>query len=365
MRRFLGLMGIPRFLKLHVPKSLMLRLRSFSHKACPLRSPTWMGPLIACSQASSFTILREQTRNELSRKFCVSFGRLYPINRQKTKDRGSFSQIQLKEQEEMLTLPKTIIHVLRQFEEVFRERVWEWAKVLLIGAILVPGERTVASILRVMGCSDEKQFQNYHRVLHRAKWSSRELSRRLLILLVRLFVPATAPVILGIDAHHRTPTRPHDCRTRRLSRSGSVEQGVFRENEWIALDLPDALDAHSVGLPCVGLAVFDGSGPIGTLSPGAPNAAQNDHGLGQTDDRASGSLGAGSTPGRGCRWDLCRAGFLAKSEPRAHGLRRHPLAPGCVFVRPCSSARDAHKRQTGAERETATQTGRATARSKP
>ena len=78
----------------------------------------------------------------------------------------------------MLTLPKTIIHVLRQFEEVFRERVWEWAKVLLIGAILVPGERTVASILRVMGCSDEKQFQNYHRVLHRAKWSSRELSRR-------------------------------------------------------------------------------------------------------------------------------------------------------------------------------------------
>jgi hypothetical protein len=99
----------------------------------------------------------------------------------------------------MLTLPKKIIQVLRQFEEVFSERVWEWAKVLLIGALLVPGERTVASILRVMGCSDEKQFQNYHRVLNRAKWSSRELSRRLLTLLVCLFVPATAPVLLGID----------------------------------------------------------------------------------------------------------------------------------------------------------------------
>src|SRR5438105_15608396 len=99
----------------------------------------------------------------------------------------------------MLTLPKGIIHVLRQFEAALSERVWEWAKVLLIGAILAPGERTVASILRVMGCADDKQFQNYHRVLNRAKWSSRELSRLLLGLLVRLFVPVNEPVILGID----------------------------------------------------------------------------------------------------------------------------------------------------------------------
>jgi hypothetical protein len=32
-----------------------------------------------------------------------------------------------------------MIHVLRQFEEVFSERIWEWAKVLLIGAILAKG----------------------------------------------------------------------------------------------------------------------------------------------------------------------------------------------------------------------------------
>jgi hypothetical protein len=99
----------------------------------------------------------------------------------------------------MLTLPKRIIQVLRHFETVFSERVWEWAKVLLIGAILVPGERTVAAILRVMGCADEKQFQNYHRVLNRAKWSSRELSRVLLVLLVHLFVAGNEPMILGLD----------------------------------------------------------------------------------------------------------------------------------------------------------------------
>jgi hypothetical protein len=99
----------------------------------------------------------------------------------------------------MLTLPKRIIQVLRSFEEAFSERVWEWAKVLLIGAILAPGERTVAAILRVMGLQNEQQFQNYHRVLNRAKWSSRALSRLLLRLLVQLFVPGDAPIVVGID----------------------------------------------------------------------------------------------------------------------------------------------------------------------
>jgi hypothetical protein len=95
--------------------------------------------------------------------------------------------------------PKQIIQVLRTFEEVFSERVWHWAKVLLIGAILAPGERTVTAILRVMGLQNERQFQNYHRVLNRAKWSSRALSRILLLMLVQIFVPADAAIVVGID----------------------------------------------------------------------------------------------------------------------------------------------------------------------
>jgi len=99
----------------------------------------------------------------------------------------------------MLNLPTRIIHVLRLFEGVFSERVWEWAKVLLIGAILAPGERTVAAALRVMGQANDKYFQNYHRVLNRAKWSSREVSHRLLLLLVSLFCPGDTPILIGID----------------------------------------------------------------------------------------------------------------------------------------------------------------------
>jgi hypothetical protein len=92
-----------------------------------------------------------------------------------------------------------MIQVLRQCETVMSERVWEWANVLLIGAILAPGERTVAAIVRVMGCAQEKPFPKYHRVPGRARWSSRELSRRWLAVLVGLCVPANEPVLLGID----------------------------------------------------------------------------------------------------------------------------------------------------------------------
>jgi hypothetical protein len=77
-----------------------------------------------------------------------------------------------------------MIPVLRKFELLCRERVWEWARLLRIGAILAPGKRTVRSVLRVMGLSDDAQFQNYHRVLNRAVWSPYAAGRSLLRLLV-------------------------------------------------------------------------------------------------------------------------------------------------------------------------------------
>jgi hypothetical protein len=101
----------------------------------------------------------------------------------------------------MRDLPEAIITVLRHFELVFSERVWEWAKILLVGAIVAPGTRTVASVLRVMGLSQERQFQTYHRVLNRDQWSSRALSRILLRVLVRTFVPTDQPLVLGLDDH--------------------------------------------------------------------------------------------------------------------------------------------------------------------
>ena len=98
----------------------------------------------------------------------------------------------------MLTLPGEYLTLIATFAPAFSERVWRHVQILLVGAILTPGKRTVTSVLRVMGLSQTKHFQNFHRVLNRASWSSLELSRLLLMLLVATFA-AAGPIILGID----------------------------------------------------------------------------------------------------------------------------------------------------------------------
>jgi DDE superfamily endonuclease len=67
-----------------------------------------------------------------------------------------------------------------------------------VGALLAPGKRTVTAVLRVMGVSQEAQFQQYQRVLNRARWSSLALARVLLAMVVNTFV-LTGPVVIGVD----------------------------------------------------------------------------------------------------------------------------------------------------------------------
>lgn len=98
----------------------------------------------------------------------------------------------------LLDLPASVTALLLVFAPLFSQRVWQSAQILLIGAILAPGKRTITSILRVMGLREETHFQNYHRVLSRAQWSPLAASRRLLALLLQTFAP-TGPLIMGID----------------------------------------------------------------------------------------------------------------------------------------------------------------------
>jgi hypothetical protein len=52
----------------------------------------------------------------------------------------------------MRTLPTMMIRVLAPFAPLFSERVFQHVQVLLVaGAILAPGKRTVSSALRAMG----------------------------------------------------------------------------------------------------------------------------------------------------------------------------------------------------------------------
>jgi DDE superfamily endonuclease len=98
----------------------------------------------------------------------------------------------------MQTLPVELLSFIIEFQPLFSKPVWQHAKVLLAGAILAIGKRTVTSCLRIMGLAHEKAFQNYHRVLNRARWSALSASRLLLRLLVAAFAP-TGELVCGLD----------------------------------------------------------------------------------------------------------------------------------------------------------------------
>jgi hypothetical protein len=119
---------------------------------------------------------------------------------------------------ELRTLPPQMVQALAPFAPLFSRLVFRHVQVLVAGAILTPGKRTVASALRAMGLHQEKRFHRYHRVLSRARCSSRKASRALLGLLVEAFVPEGSPLVVGID----------ETLERRYGRKIAV-RGVYRD----------------------------------------------------------------------------------------------------------------------------------------
>ena len=98
----------------------------------------------------------------------------------------------------MPSLPCGIAIVLNTFSALFTLPTWKHVQVLLTGAILCQGDRRVSSILRVMGLSQEKRFEKYHRVFNRAKWNGMTGAKILLGLLLQL-LPASLPILIVVD----------------------------------------------------------------------------------------------------------------------------------------------------------------------
>jgi len=98
----------------------------------------------------------------------------------------------------MLSLPSAFPRAIGVFAPVFSRPVWQHVNVLMAGAVLAPGKRTVTAILRMMGRSAAPDFQTYPRVLHRAVWSPLTASRLLLRLLVAVCIPRGV-VVFGLD----------------------------------------------------------------------------------------------------------------------------------------------------------------------
>ena len=87
---------------------------------------------------------------------------------------------------------------LAPFRGCFTAPVWQRVLVLVTGALLAPGQRTVSAALRVMGLADVAGFGRYHEVLSEARWDARALAHRLLIHLLATLLP-TGEVVIGID----------------------------------------------------------------------------------------------------------------------------------------------------------------------
>lgn len=98
----------------------------------------------------------------------------------------------------MPTLPGVILTLLSSFSGVFTTPTWKHAQTLLIGAIICTGKRTVSAALRVMGLSNEKRFERYHRVLSKAVWSEFQLVKVLIGFLIPL-LPENMPIFVAMD----------------------------------------------------------------------------------------------------------------------------------------------------------------------
>jgi hypothetical protein len=95
-------------------------------------------------------------------------------------------------------VPAILGRWMTPFRGLFSQPTWRNGLVLLMGALLAPGRRTVTAALSVLGLRHGATFTNFHRVLNRNRWSSRAAARCLLALLLNTFVPE-GPVVIGLD----------------------------------------------------------------------------------------------------------------------------------------------------------------------
>src|SRR5215470_1216586 len=95
-------------------------------------------------------------------------------------------------------VPPALIPLMAAFRSFFTAPVWDHVLVLVTGAVLAPGKRTVSAALRVMGLGSAAGFARYHHVLSQARWSSRAVACKLVGMILEAFLP-NGPVVIGMD----------------------------------------------------------------------------------------------------------------------------------------------------------------------
>jgi hypothetical protein len=117
----------------------------------------------------------------------------------------------------VLTPSLEILPWLAPFAPLFTAPTFHHWLTRLCGTVLAPGRRTLTTALQGLGLQ-EGNFGKYPRCFNRASWSALALSRVLLHLLLRWFLPPEAPLTFLVD----------ELLERRRSRK-LASRGLFRD----------------------------------------------------------------------------------------------------------------------------------------
>ena len=150
----------------------------------------------------------------------------------------------------MPTLPAVIVTLLLPFEHLFDRRTWRKAELLVVGAILSPGKRTVSSALSILGIGQNGDFAIFHQVLNRARWR-----------------PGCVQRAAGVW-HRRdggTTLGPKDCGQGEVPGPGAFHGRPGGDDSRTAMGQPDVADPHRVGRSPLGVAVPDRAGALEPL----------------------------------------------------------------------------------------------------
>ncbi|MBI3411406.1 MAG: transposase [Planctomycetes bacterium] len=99
----------------------------------------------------------------------------------------------------MSSIPKAAEPLLQEFLVAFTRPTHRRFVVLLLGAILTTGRRTVTNILRTVSTLAPGHPSSYHRVLSRRRWSSWRLARTLAGFILDRWVPEGPVYVCGDD----------------------------------------------------------------------------------------------------------------------------------------------------------------------
>src|SRR3954452_9736183 len=130
--------------------------------------------------------------------------------------------------------PQVLTAWLSAFRDCFTAPAWNHVLVLVAGAVLAPGKRTVSQALRVMGAGGETGLRTLPRGAEpgalgrtrRRAQTSCTSARRL---------PAGGRGGDRHRRHHRATLGRQDQGARHLPRSVALLAGPFRQGEWSAL----------------------------------------------------------------------------------------------------------------------------------